>query len=134
MYTNTYTDCTKTFYWVWFSYKSKPGFSLRLSISILYIIFTFFSQSGLASIVSTSSIVRPKSEIKEQTPEERIKELEMKLLAVSKENEAYKKIFKGKPILDSLQKNVTVHTYHDNMMGIPTKKGKCQLHDFKMSF
>ena len=47
----------------------------------------------------------------------------MKLLAVSKENEAYKKIFKGNPHLDSSQKNVTVHTYHGDMMGIPTEKG-----------
>ena len=73
--------------------------------------------------MSTSSVVRPNSEIKEKTPEERIKELEMKLLAVSKENEAYKKIFKGNPHLDSSQKNVTVHTYHDDMMGIPTERG-----------
>ena len=74
--------------------------------------------------MSTSTVVRPNSEvIKEKTPEERIKELEMKLSAVSKENEAYKKIFKGNPHLDSSQKNVTVHTYHGDMMGIPTKRG-----------
>ena len=93
------------------------------TVPFTFILLIYFLQSGLASIVSTSSVVRPNSEIKEKNPEERIKELEMKLLAVSKENEAYKKIFKGNPHLDSSQKNVTVHTYHDDMMGIPTERG-----------
>ena len=92
-------------------------------VSFTSILLIYFLQSGLASIVSTSSVVQPNSEIKEKTPEERIKELEMKLLAASKENEAYKKIFKGNPHLDSSKKNVTVHTYRGAMRGMQTERG-----------
>ena len=60
--------------------------------------------------------------LKEKTPEERIKELESKLSAVSKENETYKKIFnkeqqqqlKKERFIESMNLSVDNHRFAPN--------------------
>ena len=105
-------------------------------------------QSGLTSNVS-SSIVRPISKqhlSNQKSPEERIKELEKKLAAVTEENEAYKRLLKENSLRNS--QNEIIHGENlwsqplqnipnrtpggakiicDGMMGIPLEKGKIMI-------